>query len=65
MDVFWILHAVTKIDIRVPAQAYSLTIQAVADNDVEASEDFEIFKAGPVWNLRKIPKTLSALMEAH
>ena len=53
--IFWIFHTVTRVrNWEVPAQAYSMTITAEADDYAPKSRDFTLVENGPLWNLRPI-----------
>jgi hypothetical protein len=58
---FWILHTVSDIPVQVPAMAYSMTINAEADNYYFASQDFELVENGPLWNLRLVERSATPL----
>ena len=50
-DKFWIFHATEKIDVRVPAMPYSMTIKAQADGLYFAEREFFLEKNNALWNL--------------
>jgi hypothetical protein len=51
---FWILHTVPKVDRRISAQTYTLTIKVEAANTEPELKSFRLVKAGQLWNMVEI-----------
>lgn len=54
---FWVLHTVIKVDRRIPAQTYTLTIIVEAANTNPGTKSFRLVKSGQIWNMIEIETT--------